>query len=121
MIIYFSGLKDFINDFVQAAKDDEVEKRGYPKSSYGMSKLGVSMMTIIQQGILEKDSRNIVVNSCCPGLVDTDMTGGKYPNAKPVDEGADTPTYLALLPDDVKEPRGKFCKLRTVHPYPPLE
>ena len=49
------------------------------------------------------------------------MTGGKYPNAKPVDEGADTPTYLALLPDDVEEPRGKFCKLRTVHPYPPLE
>ena len=121
MIAYNSGLKDFINDFVQAAKDDEVEKRGYPKSSYAMSKLGVSMMTIIQQGILEKDSRNIVVNSCCPGLVDTDMTGGKYPNAKPVDEGADTPTYLALLPDDVKEPRGKFCKLRTVHPYPPSE
>ena len=106
---------------MKAAKDGQVTERGFAESGYGTSKVGVSLMTIIQQKMFDKDGKNIVVNSCCPGLVDTDMTGGKYPNALKPDEGADTPTYLALLPNDVKEPRGNFCKLRTVHPYPPQE
>jgi len=49
------------------------------------------------------------------------MTGGKYPNALTVDEGADTPAFLALLAKDSKEPRGKFCKLREAVPYPPTD
>jgi len=49
------------------------------------------------------------------------MTGGKYPNALTVDEGADTPVFLALLAKDAKEPRGNFCKLRKAVPYPPTD
>ena len=32
-------LKDYINQFVKAAKDDQVEVRGWPKTAYGMSKV----------------------------------------------------------------------------------
>ena len=110
-----------MNEFVQAAKDGQVTERGFIEQSYGVSKVGVSLMTIIQQKMFNKGEKNIVVNSCCPGNVETDMTGGKYPKALTPDEGADTPTYLALLPNDVKEPRGNFCKLRTVHSYPPIK
>ena len=117
---YFVGLKDLISDFVMAAKEDRLAERGWPQSAYGISKVGVSVMTQIQQRMFDQDlKRNIIVNCCCPGLVDTDMTGGKYPNPLPVDEGADTPTYLALIPQDATEPRGQFCKLRKPVPYPP--
>jgi len=115
------GLKELINTFVQSAKDNQATERGFPQSAYGMSKLGETVMTMIQQKHFDatQPEKNILINSCCPGLVDTDMTGGKYPNPLPVDEGADTPTFLALIPVDAKEPKGKFCKLRKVCPFPP--
>ena len=109
-----------MNEFITAAKENQVIERGWPESGYGISKVGVSFMTILQQKAFDQDpGKQIIVNACCPGLVDTDMTGGKYPNAIPVDEGADTPVYLALLAKDAKEPRGNFCKLRKAVPYPP--
>ena len=50
----------------------------------------------------------VKVNSCCPGWVRTDM-GGKNA-AKSVEEGADTPVWLATLPDD--GPTGGFFRDR---------
>ena len=78
-------------------------------------------MAILQQKVFDAETRNIIVNACCPGLVDTDMTGGKYENMLTPDQGADTPTYLALISTDVNEPKGSFCKLRKVVPYPPID
>ena len=40
----------------------------------------------------------VFVNACCPGWCVTDMTSGR--GMKTADGGADTPTYLALLPTD---------------------
>ena len=37
---------------------------------------------------------NVLVNSCCPGYVKTDMTGGGGP--KTPDQGAQTPVMLVL-------------------------
>lgn len=112
-------LKGYVNEFVVAAKEDQVEERGWPKSAYGISKVAVSLMTIIQQRDMESQGNGVVVNACCPGVVDTDMTGGRYANMLTQDEGADTPTYLALLEvgTDVK---GRFVKKRQVYPYPPV-
>jgi len=114
------GLKDLIAAFIQAAKDDKVEERGYPKSAYGMSKLAVSFMTQIhQREIDEKENKNILINSCCPGYVDTDMSSHKGPLT--VEEGADTPAFLALIPVDDTSPKGTYHKLKNVVPYPPAE
>ena len=115
-------MKALINEFIAAAKDDILSDKGWIMNAYGTSKVGVSFMTMIQQKVFDESSdRNIIVNSCCPGLVDTDMTGGSFPNMLSQDEGADTPTYLALLPLDAIEPRGRFCKLRKPVPYPPTD
>ncbi|XP_057314718.1 carbonyl reductase [NADPH] 1-like [Hydractinia symbiolongicarpus] len=112
-------LKEFVND----AKEDKVTERGWAKSGYAMSKLGVALMSKIQQRDLDTKfpEKNVLVNSCCPGIVNTNMTGGKYPNAITPDEGADTPTYLALLPRDVNEPKGCYVKSRKVSPFPPKQ
>ena len=37
---------------------------------------------------------SVLVNACCPGYVNTDMTKGN--GAKTVDQGAKTPVMLAL-------------------------
>lgn len=111
-------MKEFVND----AKDDKVLERGWAKSAYGVSKLGVSLMTQIQQKDLDIRNleKNILVNCCCPGFVNTSMTGGNHATALTPDEGADTPIYLALLPANVNEPKGCFVKSRKVSPFPPI-
>jgi len=104
------GLKDLIATFIQAAKDEKAEERGYPKSAYGMSKVAVSFMTQIHQREMdEKENKNILINSCCPGHVATDMSSQK--GSLTVDEGADTPAFLALIPVDDNSPKGSFHKL----------
>ena len=115
------GLKGLIYEFIDAAKEDKVEERGWAKSAYGMSKIAVSIMTRLQQQEFDAkhSEKNILVNCCCPGMVLTDMTAGAHTNGITPDEGADTPLHLALLPASAKEPRGEFWYLRKEKPFPP--
>jgi NAD(P)-dependent dehydrogenase (short-subunit alcohol dehydrogenase family) len=53
-------------------------------------------MTVLFASELRGDA--ILVNSCSPGWVRTDMGGAGAPRS--VEEGADTPVWLAMLPDD---------------------
>ena len=76
-----------------------------------LSKAGLNVLTRMLTAELEGE--NILVNSCCPGWVRTDMGG---PNARrSVEEGADTPVWLATLPDD--GPRGGFFRDRRSIPW----
>ncbi|KAK3099682.1 hypothetical protein FSP39_007957 [Pinctada imbricata] len=103
----------YLDDFIAATKQGNHEKQGYSNSAYGMSKVGVSVMSMIQAREMNKDSReDIVINACCPGYVDTDMTSHK--GRKIIDQGADTPLYLGLLPPGTKNPKGCFVSDRNV-------
>lgn len=110
-------LNTYMKKFVDAAKNNCHEKDGWPSSAYGISKTGVTLMSMIQQVDLDKDKtkKDIIVNACCPGYVDTDMSSHK--GTKTIDEGADTPLYLALLPANSTDPRGKFVSDRLVKPF----
>lgn len=111
--ITVSELTNLLNDFIQAAKNGTHETKGYPSSAYGMSKVGVSVLSEIQHRQLSADPReDILVNACCPGYVDTDMSSHK--GHKTIDQGADTPLYLALLPPGTKSPAGNFVSERKI-------
>ena len=118
----FVGLQDLLLQFVKDAADNKPEEKGWAKHAYGMGKIGINFMTILQQKECDNKypDKNLVVNCCCPGTVDTDMTGGKYPHAIPPDEAADTPVYLACLPNDTNI-RGGFVILRSVTTFPPRD
>ena len=50
--------------FTRAAQSDGHQALGYPDSAYGMSKIGVTVMTEIQQREMLKDSKeDVVINS----------------------------------------------------------
>ena len=73
--------------------------------AYAVSKAGLNALTVKAAQAL---GDGVKVNSACPGWVRTDMGGDKAPRS--VEEGADTPIWLAMLPDD--GPTGGFFRNR---------
>lgn len=64
--------------------------------AYGVSKAALNMLTL--QTAAELRGTGVLINACCPGWVRTRM-GGDDAERSP-EEGADTPIWLATLPDD---------------------
>ncbi|CAG2210736.1 CBR1 [Mytilus edulis] len=111
--ITMDQLKGLMQQFIDAAQTGSHQKQGFADWSYGMSKVGVTVMSFIQQRELNSDPReDIVVNACDPGYVDTDMTSHK--GTKTVEQGADTPVYVAMLPPGTTSPKGDFVSDRTI-------
>ncbi|MGD9055735.1 MAG: SDR family oxidoreductase [Desulfobacterales bacterium] len=79
--------------------------------AYRLSKAALNAVTTL----VAKDVRdvNILVNSVCPGWVRTDMGGEQAPLT--AEQGADTPLWLATLPDD--GPSGGFFSERKQIPW----
>ncbi|VDM30543.1 unnamed protein product [Hydatigera taeniaeformis] len=94
------------------AEAGDHKKVGFSNSPYGMSKLGLWKATVILSEEFKCDPRHILINSCSPGYVSTDMTNHK--GLKTILEGADTPVYLATLPKGATEPYGRFVSERQV-------
>lgn len=79
--------------------------------AYRVSKTGLNALTRILASELADEG--IKVNSACPGWVRTDMGGSSARSS--VEEGADTPVWLATLPDD--GPTGGFFRSREPIPW----
>lgn len=82
---------------------------GYP--AYRISKTALNAITRVLAA--ELAGSKIQVNSMSPGWVRTDMGGASAPLS--VEQGADTVTWLATLPDD--GPTGGFFRERKVIPW----
>ncbi|XP_071393138.1 carbonyl reductase [NADPH] 1-like [Centroberyx affinis] len=103
--------------FVEEAKKGEHKQGGWPDTAYGVSKTGLTTLSMILARRLSKErpGDQILLNACCPGWVRTDMAGPKAP--KSPDEGAETPVYLSLLPAGATEPHGRFVSDKQVQPW----
>ena len=102
-----SELVNLVQQFVHATKTGDHESKGWPTQAYGVSKLGLNILTTIQARDLPYDREtDILINSCCPGWCRTDMAGQAA--TKSAAEGAVTPVFLALIPPGHGEPHGKF-------------
>lgn len=100
-------LCSIVDRYLQDVKSGEHKDKGWAPTTYCMSKIPLTKLTFIQQKQFDKDPReDLVVNAVHPGFVDTDMTNHKGPLTPK--EGASAPIYLALLPPNVKSPRGEF-------------
>ena len=89
----------------------QLSDMGGHSPGYRVSKTGLNALTRMLTA--ELGGENILVNSVCPGWVRTDMGGA---NARlSVEEGADTPVWLATLPDG--GPTGGFFRNRQPIPW----
>jgi NAD(P)-dependent dehydrogenase (short-subunit alcohol dehydrogenase family) len=79
--------------------------------AYRLSKTILNGITVLLAS--EMRGTNILVNSACPGWVRTDMGGSQAPLSP--EQGADTPVWLATLPDD--GPNGGFFRERQPIPW----
>jgi NAD(P)-dependent dehydrogenase (short-subunit alcohol dehydrogenase family) len=71
--------------------------------AYRTSKLALNGLTLMLARELE--TSGILVNAVCPGWVNTDMGG---PGGRPVENGARSILWAALIPDD--GPTGGFFR-----------
>ncbi|XP_070263324.1 carbonyl reductase [NADPH] 3 [Myotis yumanensis] len=110
-------LVDLMKKFVEDAKNGVHESEGWPNSAYGVSKLGVTVLSRILARQLDEKRKadRILLNACCPGWVKTDMAGDF--GSRTVEEGAETPVYLALLPPDATEPQGQLVRDKVVQDW----
>ncbi|NWZ26995.1 CBR1 reductase, partial [Asarcornis scutulata] len=110
-------LVELMTKFVEDTKKNVHEKEGWPNTAYGVSKIGVTVLSRIQARMFNEKRKgdHILLNACCPGWVRTDMAGPKAP--KSPEEGAETPVYLALLPSDADGPHGQFVSEKTVQTW----
>jgi NAD(P)-dependent dehydrogenase (short-subunit alcohol dehydrogenase family) len=79
--------------------------------AYRMSKTALNALTRIAAA--EARGRNVLVNAACPGWVRTDMGGSGATLS--VEQGADTPVWLATLPDG--GPSGGYFRDRKSIPW----
>ncbi|XP_069802223.1 carbonyl reductase [NADPH] 1-like [Dendropsophus ebraccatus] len=110
-------LTKLMEKFVEDAKNGVHQERGWPNTAYGVSEIGITVLSKIKARELKKTRKGdgILLNACCPGYVRTDMAG---PNAtKSPDEGAVAPVYLALLPDSADSPYGELVSEKKVVPW----
>jgi carbonyl reductase 1 len=89
--------------FVHDVKDGEFKERGWPASTYRVSKAAANVLT----RIYARDLKEINFYCCCPGFVKTDMSSGG--GTKTPDEGAETPVWLATA-DEKELQNGKFYR-----------
>ncbi|MFF8287843.1 SDR family oxidoreductase [Streptomyces sp. NPDC016309] len=79
-------------------------------AAYGITKAALNALTLVVSAAVPP---SVKVNAVCPGWVRTDMGGSWAPTG--VEKGADTVTWLALLPDD--GPSGGFFRERRRIPW----
>ncbi|XP_021041185.1 carbonyl reductase [NADPH] 1-like [Mus caroli] len=110
-------LVGLMNKFVEDTKKGVHVKEGWPNSAYGVTKIGVTVLSRILARKLNEQRRGdkILLNACCPGWVRTDMAGPQA--TKSPEEGAKTPVYLALLPPDAEGPHGQFVQDKKVEQW----
>jgi NAD(P)-dependent dehydrogenase (short-subunit alcohol dehydrogenase family) len=89
----------------------QISKMGEGSPAYRVSKAALNAFTVTLAAEVKPDG--ILVNSMSPGWVRTDMGGDEAPRS--VEEGAETATWLCLLPSN--GPTGQFFRDRKPIPW----
>ena len=92
--------------FVELAQEGRHLEEGFPEHAYSVSKLGLTAATDILSKNENLVKKNILINCCCPGWINTDMGGPRA--TKTVDHAIVNSLFLALLPQGDSFPQGKY-------------
>ena len=99
------ALETLLSEYQTAADNNSELQNGWPKQSYAVSKAATNAMTATLAR--EYSEKGLVINSCCPGWVATDM-GKMIASAPPKDpeDGARIPIRLGF--GDIEGVTGRY-------------
>ncbi|KAJ4719147.1 (+)-neomenthol dehydrogenase [Melia azedarach] len=106
---YVSALKDFPEKARKVARRCRKPYRRENRNAYKVSKAAINAYT----RVLAKRDPEMCVNCVCPGFVKTDINFNS--GTLTVEEGAESPVRLALLPDG--GPTGRFFSCKEEAPF----
>jgi carbonyl reductase 1 len=101
-----ADVTSIMEDFASAVEAGKEKEAGFPSAAYAVSKAGLIGATRALAMAEKKKGSTVLINSCCPGYVNTDMTKGR--GTKTPDQGAQTPVMLAIK--DIQEQTGIFWR-----------
>jgi carbonyl reductase 1 len=87
-------VSNIMQDFQAAVEAGKEKEAGFPSAAYAVSKAGLIGGTRALAREVRRKGSDVLVNSCCPGYVNTDMSKGN--GTKQPDDGAKTPVWLAI-------------------------
>ena len=103
----YQELLNLAESFIKSYENNSVEKGGWCKNSYCVSKMVVNTYARVLSYREEIEKNDIGVYAAHPGWVKTDMTGPEAPLT--ISEGAENEIFLIELPDGInKEYQGKY-------------
>lgn len=115
-------VEQVMDEYVAEVKAGTAEQNGWGNWINIPSKVGqVAAMKIFAREMrLEAEKRDILINSVCPGLMDTeasrpwfqDMSAAKQPS-----EASGDVIWLATLPAGTRQPYGELVQYRQVLPF----
>ncbi|PSN61155.1 carbonyl reductase [Corynespora cassiicola Philippines] len=101
-----ADVTSIMKDFASAVEVGKEKGAGFPSAAYAVSKAGLIGGTRAMAFVEKEKGSLVLINSCCPGYVNTDMSKGN--GVLTPDQGARTPVYLAI--QDIQGQTGKFWK-----------
>ena len=99
-----------MQDFASAVDKGKEKESGFPSAGYAVSKAGLIGATRAMAFAAKESGSGVLINSCCPGYVNTDMSKGN--GTLTPDQGAQTPVLLALR--DINGQTGLFWRNEVV-------
>jgi carbonyl reductase 1 len=108
-----ADVTSIMEDFASAVEAGREKEAGFPSAAYAVSKAGLIGGTRSLARAEKEKGSEILINCCCPGYVNTDMTKGN--GTRTPDEGAQTPVKLAL--DDIQGQTGLFWQYEKVREW----
>jgi carbonyl reductase 1 len=99
-----ADVTNLMKEFASAVEADKEKEAGFPSAAYAVSKAGLIGGTRALARAEKEKGSEVLINCCCPGYVNTDMTKGN--GKKTPDEGAQTPVLLAI--HDIQNKTGTF-------------
>ncbi|OAL50046.1 carbonyl reductase [Pyrenochaeta sp. DS3sAY3a] len=105
-----ADVSSIMEEFTAAVEAGKEKEAGFPSAAYAVSKAGLIGGTRALAKANKDEGSSVLINSCCPGYVNTDMTKGN--GTKTPDDGAQTPVLLAI--QDIKGRTGLFWRSEDV-------
>jgi NAD(P)-dependent dehydrogenase (short-subunit alcohol dehydrogenase family) len=100
---------------------DELAKSYFPQLDYGNDAYGLSKALLnAYTALYAKAEPDLVINSCSPGYIDTDLTAGMGATSPP-SKGAVCPVWLLMSDEHLAYPTGRYygsdCVRSPIHFY----